>query len=86
MSLGLISGLNVSGFAPAKRAEVPNHWTTPTKSPNEVMKDQADKFIRKQEEKSQNKPAEERSVGDWLNVGMSFVKKFMEIGEKAKKY
>lgn len=84
MSLGII-GVSSNIISP-KRTEHPNHWHTPTKNPNDVMKEEADKFIKKQEEKSKAKPAGERNLGDWLNVGMSYVKKFVELGEQSKKY
>lgn len=85
MSLGVIGAVSSNIVSP-KRTEHPNHWTTQTKNPNEVMKEQADKFIRKQEEKSMEKPANERGIGDWINVASSYVRKFVEFGESAKKY
>ncbi|MBR1942414.1 hypothetical protein IJ843_01610 [bacterium] len=87
MSLGIIGGLNSSaGIVSPNKTEHPNHWYTPTKNPNEIMKQEADKFIKKQEEKSKSKPAEERNVGDWINVASSYVRKFVNIAENSKKY
>ena len=58
----------------------------PMPNPNEIMKEQADKFIKKQEEKSLNKSAEDRNIGDWINVASSYVRKFVNFAENTKKY
>lgn len=84
MSLGIV-GVSSNIISP-KKTEQQNHWYTPTKNPNDVMKEQADKFIKKQEEKSKEKPAEERNIGDWINVASSYVRKFVEFGEQTRKY
>lgn len=84
MSLGIL-GVSSNIVSP-KRTEHPNHWYTPTKTPDELRKEHVDKYMKQQEEKSKAKPIEERNLGDWFNVGMSYVKKFVESAEQTRKY
>lgn len=84
MSFGIV-GITSNIISP-NRPKTPNHWTTKTKSPQEIMKEESDRFIRQKEEKSKEKPAKERDIFDWFNVAMSGFRKMTELAEQSKKY
>ena len=86
MTLGICSVS--AGIVSPNQYKTPNNGICPKPlpSPQEVMRERTDRFIKQNEEKSIAKDASERNIGDWFNVANNFFRnlkdKMLEAGRK----
>ena len=83
MSLGIVGNSYGSNLMSTQKRKVPNHWCSPKiKTPQEVMREDIVNFNKECQQKSIEKPAKERTLGDWANVTLATLHKILSVSPK----